>query len=293
MRKALCFLVGVLTTVSMISCSSDDNSDNSTLEDNFKDRSLVKSITLSINTHMFERYKYSLSYNSTGNLQSIICDRELPYSYTREEHYSWPSDSILVELQADYNEYWSTEKYSRNSNGYVTSGEIIFQFILPRDEFISTTLHNYNCLYNEKNQLLQITGYVNSRDNHFDYTWKNGNVILINKSNWDLYENESNYLYELEYYTDLKETRDIGIRFLPINLDYYFWGGQSLRGEIYAENLMFLSKNLLKKHSNGSTTIEYFYDFDSSGRVIRQTQAITGYNQQNIQSKEYTYEYFD
>lgn len=282
MRKALCFLVGVLTTVSMISCSSDDNSDNSTLEDNFKDRSLVKSVTLSIKLpYKIEKYKYSFSYNTTGNLQAIFCETVASYIESREENYTWSQNNIHVEYHTSDNYYWRTDNFVRNSDGYVTSGEVTFGLYIY-DWMIY--FHDYNCLYNENNQLTQISGHIDSVYEQFDYTWENNNIVTIKKNN---------HLFQLEYYTDLKETRDIGLKYLPISIGHYTEVGNSLHGEIYGENPMFFSKNLLKKYFNGATTIEYFYDFDSQGRVIRQTEIITGYNQQNIQGKEYIYEYYD
>lgn len=283
MRKIFSFLVGVLATASIISCSSDDNNDNSTLDDNFKDRSLIKSVTIFVTLpYKVEKHKYSLTYNPAGNLQSIFYENEYPNSSENsQENYSWTSDSIKVNLQTSSNLFWSTEKYARNSNGYATSCSIVFNYIIYG---VYTAFHDFNCYYNEKNQLSYIDGRVDYTDEEYNYTWKNGNITLINKSN---------HLYELEYYDDLKESRDIGARYIPINFSYYFNWGKSLRGEIYGENPMFLSKNLLKKHFDGSTLKEYSYTFDSKGRVISQKVKITGYISANIIHKEYNYQYVD
>jgi hypothetical protein len=302
MRKALCFLVGVLATVSMISCSRDDNSDNSTLEDNFKDRSLVKSVTATYTGgyYLYGNHKFSLSYDTSGNLQSIICEpKSGSFPDIEYENYNWSVDIVNVEYYNSWDYRWATENFIRNSEGYVTSGEITNEVYDHWIDDILSSTRPYNCAYNENNLLAQIsTTYKESGVTipvQIDYTWQNGNIILINKAN---------HLYELEYYTDKKETRDVGLRYLPVKSTHYLslpdnpgWTeGFSLRGGLYNHNPMFLSKNLLKKYFDGYTTIDYFYDFDSKGRVIRQTQIFTSpptAGSGHPEKTEHIYEYFD
>jgi hypothetical protein len=299
MRKIFSFLVGVIVTASMISCSSDDNNDNSTLDDNFKNRSLVKSInTTATYPMMFEdKHKISLSYDASGNLQSIVHESTNQSSNEiKYENYNWTSNNCQVEYYTSLDNAWSTQNFVRNLKGYVTSGEITNKvFDIWMDDILSST-QPYDCLYNEKNQVTQINTihkvFLDTIPVQTKYTWQRGNIIAINKVN---------HLYEFEYYTDKKETRDVGLKYLPVTSFHYIstpdhlsgWY-YSLRAELYAQNPMFLSKNLLKKYFDGYTTIEYSYDFDSRGRVIRQTQIFT-YPEtiRNPDKVESTYKYFD
>ena len=304
MRQTLRFLVGVLATVSIISCSSDDNSDNSTLEDNFKDRSLIKSINITdIYPMMFEvKHKISLSYDASGNLQSIVQEptnqssNEIMY-----ENYNWTSDSIHVEFYTSLDYRWVTENYSRNSEGYLTSGEMIYDWFDHWTESIYSKTYIYNCNYSNNNRLLKTSVSYTDNGNlitkQTDYNWRNGNIVSIKKSD---------YLYEFEYYTDKKETRDLGLKQLSISRDIYTLFPDdltratyhTLRAGVYSGNPMFLSKNLLKKYFDEytSTTIEYSYEFDNKGRVTRQVQTLTGDNIafHGLPEKTvYVYEYFD
>jgi hypothetical protein len=286
MKKVIYFLTSILTVISVMSCSNEDN----TKDNNFDNRSLIKSVsyTFTDSEGIFTNF---LSYDTSGNLQSLT-------SNNVSENYSWSPNSIEAEYQVSYgnNDFSrTTESFVRNSNGYVTSGEITFESYYAITESTRSRTQHYNCVYNGSDQLTQIiTSATDDNGNliteQTDFTWENGNIILINKSN---------QLYELEYYADLKETRDVGLRYLSVNSVYYsdLWGYfslnwySSLRGGLYyANNPMFLSKNLLKKYFDGTTTIEYFYDFDSKGRVIRQSHISSESYLENI---VILYEYFD
>lgn len=290
-KKHYFFYIVLVTLTSLISCKDDDNINNG-IDANFSNRSLIKSITRNSFTTYNPKHIFLLSYDSNGNLESMTCksltdeSQEIKY-----ENYSWTQDSIKVRYYTSENDDLGTENYSRNTKGYVASGE--FSYLL----YWGLRTQQYDCNYNHKNQLTDIFTSLTHPDENFltehtEFTWENDNIVLINKSN---------YLIELEYYTDTLEKRDLGLKYLSPNSAYHTMipGNtfsnyyKSLRSDLYGQNPMFLSKNLLKKYFDGYKTIEYTYEFDSKDRVISQTQITKKTESEIIQKMVFIYEYFD
>src|SRR5690606_9123307 len=143
MKKTIYLFASILILSSILSCSSDDNRVNNTLEDNFKDRSLLKSVRYTFKDSPDFAIKYSLSYDTSGNLQSLVSESNSLVDYYYE-NYNWSLNNIQIEYNNTFDDNeWRTENFTRNSNGYITSGEINY----TRNTH-SITQH-YNCAYNE------------------------------------------------------------------------------------------------------------------------------------------------
>src|SRR5690606_32651995 len=150
MKKTILFLILILASTSIISCSSDDKKNNHE-EDNYNNRSLIKSIT-TISYSQFApnnilKYKFSLSYDASGNLQSIVREPiSSNNSIIEYENYSWSQDSINIQYHTSETNMQGIENYLRYPNGYVKSGEFTFQYSYNRTQ-------HYECVYNQNNRL--------------------------------------------------------------------------------------------------------------------------------------------
>ena len=281
---------------------NDTDSPKNTVDSVGDGRSRVKSVSF---TNSGTVYTYSLSYNSTGNLQSI--SEEFKGEEKGYENYYWSETGLQYEFYCCSGVFEKTGNYTRNSDGYVLSGELtesVTNRMFGGTEHVTT---NFNCIYDENNQLISVTmdatNTLGSAGNgQVNYVWENGNLVSIENSGW--LPGHSN-TYHFEYYTDKPEMRDIGLEhftfsgYEEVNVGLNVGTTPSHRYGFTPGGLPFLSKNLLKKVTSSidnssatfENTYEYTYDFDDKGRVVRETVKTT--TAIGATGTERNYEYFD